>query len=506
MNKIFAFLCLILSHHLVAQDFPGYRTGNYTGVNGVFYNPANIADSRYRWDFNLFSLNTSVGNNQASFKLKNIGDTFKDDSLINQFIGKDAGTTSGQVNASIHGPSLMFNTGKKGAIALSSRARVMMNAIDIDGKLADKIVGDRDHDAGLPYSIHSPHHMRVNVNAWSEFGLSYARILSDKGKHFFKGGITLKYLAGVANGYLNISNLNATIDEESISGDTYLQNASGRMEIGLGGINISEFDAGKLTSFQSTGFGSDIGFVYEYRPDHGKYRIDSNNWRRDVNKYKFRIGLALLDVGAVKYKRDMQRSGIYDIGISGTEKLYLDQFDEIEIDSLRNFFENNPQFFTAAAGNQKNYKAGLPTTLQIDADYNLHRGFYISMAAQLSLVNTKSKPYNSLYYSSIALTPRYERRAMGVYVPISYNALTNFNAGVSLRMGPLFIGSGSVLTALMGHSKQADVHVGLRFGGLQKDKLKMTEKKEKKAARKAKKEEPNDDTKDDGREVRSRGL
>jgi hypothetical protein len=40
------------------------------------------------------------------------------------------------------------------------------------------------------------------------------------------------------------------------------------------------------------------------------------------------------------------------------------------------------------------------------------------------------------------------------------------NAGLSLRLGPLFIGSGSVLSALVGSSKQADVYVGFHFGRL----------------------------------------
>ena len=489
MNKYLVLILLAISQTVSAQDFPGYRAGNYTGVNGVFFNPANIADSRYRWDFNLFSLSTSVGNNQASFKLKNIADTFNDDSLIHQFIGKNAGASSGNVSANIHGPSLLFNTGKKGAIALTSRARVMINAIDIDGKLADKIMEDSENDPELPYTINSASNMRVSVNAWSEFGLSYGRVLKDSGKHFFKGGITVKYLAGVANGYVNIDKLKATIDEDPVDFDGYMQNASGRMELGLGGINISDFDADKLTSFQSTGFGADIGFVYEYRPDHEKYKLDSTSWRRDLNKYKFRIGLALLDIGSIKYERDMQRSGAYDININGAEKLYLRQFDEVEIDSLKGFFDKNPQFFTPAAGNnEKNYKVGLPTTLHIDADYHFHRGFYVNLSGQLSLVNTKNKPYNSQYYSSFSLTPRFEGRGIGLYLPLSYNKLTNFNVGVSLRLGPLFIGSGSLLTALMSDSKQADVHVGLRFGGLQKNKEKKMDKREKKAERKAMKE------------------
>ncbi len=480
---IFFFL-LHLSQSILAQDFSGYRAGNYTGVNGVFFNPANIADSRYRWDFNLFSLNTGVGNNQASFNLKNISETFNGDSLINKFIGKDAGTSSGNVNATIHGPSVLFNTGKKAAFAFTSRARVMMNAVDIEGKLVDKILNDLANDPELPYTVNSSENMRVLVNGWSEFGVSYARILKEEGKHFLKGGLSLKYLAGVANGYMQLNGLKATINEDPINFDPYFSNTTGRLQLALGGIDIADFDLSKLTSFKSTGVGADIGFVYEYRPDVEKYHRNDSGWRHDLNKYKLRIGIALLDIGSNKYTRDVQRSGAYDINITGSERLYTTQFEGLEIDSLKNFFDKNSQYFSPAPGNNDaSYKVGLPTTLQIDADYHFHRGFYMSLAGQLSLLSTSNKPYNSQYYSALSLTPRYEGRGFGLYVPLSYNQLTSFNAGVSLRMGPFFIGSGSVLTALMGNSKQADVHLGLRFGSLQKNKEKKQTKQERKATK-----------------------
>ena len=68
---------------------------------------------------------------------------------------------------------------------------------------------------------------------------------------------------------------------------------------------------------------------------------------------------------------------------------------------------------------------------------------------------------------------------MGIYLPVNYNELTSFNAGLSVRLGPLFVGSGSLLTAMLGESKQADFHFGLRFGGLQKNKAKKGNKKDK---------------------------
>src|SRR5687768_4648715 len=188
---------------LKAQEFSGYRTGNYTGVNSVFFNPATIADSRYRFDINLLSIGTSAGNNQASFNVKNTINAFDADSLNNQLFGKDAGPSNGLVNVDIRGLSFMVSAGKM-SFALTTRGRVMSNISDIDGKLVNQVMNDFNDDSQLPYTISSNSNMRMNVNAWSEYGLSIAGVLGEEGPHFIKGGFTFKYLAGVGNGYINI--------------------------------------------------------------------------------------------------------------------------------------------------------------------------------------------------------------------------------------------------------------------------------------------------------------
>ncbi len=66
----------------------------------------------------------------------------------------------------------------------------------------------------------------------------------------------------------------------------------------------------------------------------------------------------------------------------------------------------------------------------------------------------------------MSFTPRFEGSHFGVYLPLSYNEVSKFNAGISFRVGPVFFGSGSVFTALFDKSKQADVHFGINFGGL----------------------------------------
>jgi len=68
---VLAILCLCVFSGY-AQTYPGYRTGDYTGVNGVFFNPANIADSRYKWDINVFAIDGFVGTNKSGLRFSDI--------------------------------------------------------------------------------------------------------------------------------------------------------------------------------------------------------------------------------------------------------------------------------------------------------------------------------------------------------------------------------------------------------------------------------------------------
>ena len=465
MRKLYSLTAsLLLFFVSFSQELPGFRAGNYAGVNSVFFNPANIVDSRFRYDFNLLTFSSSIGNNKASFNLNDITTAFDTENLINQLFSSTGGFSSAMGNVDLRGPSLMFNTGQKMSIALTTRARAMVNVIDFDGGLGKQLMDDSDDDIQLPYSISSNADMQFKANAWTELGFSVARVLSNKEKNFFKAGVTLKYLNGAGNGYLNISQLKSTLNEDAM-GDVYLSNSTGRIALGFGGIQLGEdFEPADFTQFNNTGFGADIGLVYEHRPEYDKMQEDGKPLN-SRNKYKYKIGAALLDLGRIRYQKDMQRSGAYTIDITGNERFYLKDMEEI--DGFNDVFKSRPQYFTPASSNtEASYKVSLPSTLQLEFDYYIKGNIYANLAAQLPLSGTSE--FNPRNYTSFTITPRYEGKGIGLNLPINYNSLTDFNAGISFRLGPLFIGSGSVLTALMGSSKQADVHVGLHIAGLRK--------------------------------------
>jgi outer membrane protein OmpA-like peptidoglycan-associated protein len=456
-----------------AQDFPGYRTGNYNGVNGVFFNPANVVDSRYRWDVNLLSISANVGSNNAEYRVKDIGNMFKNDStLMNQLFPSSGKPTNALGNVALNLPSVMFNINSKNSMAVTTRFRALVNADDVDSRLVNAIRNNQI-DFGNGYTVQSNTNSRLNVNGWGEVGLTYGHVFMDKGKHFFKAGITPRYIWGVGNDYARINNLTGTLKTGN-DGDTYLNGpASGTFGVGSGGLHIDKnMGINELTQVNGKGWGGDIGFVYEFRPDYAQFKNADGSWMRDKTKYKLKIGASLLDYGKIKFDRNMDASGGYNVNVPTGVGYDLANLKGNNIgDIKKSIDETGGAYFTKNANEQSaTYKVSLPTTVQLDVDYRVANHFYVNAMGILSTVKNNDKVYNSKYYNSITVTPRYEGRVFDFYLPVSYNALTKFNAGAGFRVGPVFAGTGSGLSALITKSKQADVYFGVHLGILHKAK------------------------------------
>src|SRR5664279_1135995 len=148
ISTIFAFGC---ATQLFSQTYPGYRTGNYTGVNGVFFNPANIADNRFKWDINLIAVNGFVGTDQGGLKFSDITKSFNAGDLKSNLL---KGHT--QLNSldyvDILGPSFMLSVSPKTSIALTTRSRVFANVKDVNGDLANAIIDPENSGITTPVS------------------------------------------------------------------------------------------------------------------------------------------------------------------------------------------------------------------------------------------------------------------------------------------------------------------------------------------------------------------
>ncbi|MEI9933406.1 MAG: hypothetical protein WDM71_00795 [Ferruginibacter sp.] len=238
-----------------AQSFPGYSSENYSGVNGVFFNPANVVDSRYRWNFNLISFNTTLTNDYATIKTS---DLFKSNSNTDSILTKKQnGNANLLADIDIHGPSLMFKINSKSSLALTTRGRLMFNTDNVPADLLNA-VGNDSSGINFPDTIHA-NKFGMTGNAWLEFGITYGRILMKDAKHTFRGGITLKYLAGIGSGYFSINNFSSIIDNhQSSNNDYYIRTQTpAQIAYGIGGfqdLNNIKFQ------LNGSGVGADIGY------------------------------------------------------------------------------------------------------------------------------------------------------------------------------------------------------------------------------------------------------
>jgi outer membrane protein OmpA-like peptidoglycan-associated protein len=437
-----------------AQSYLGYYHDNYAGVQTVLFNPASIADSRFKTDINLFSLSTAVGNDMYAV---NFSDAFKSDYDFDSQAKKSFTSSNNAImNLDLMGPAFMFNIAPKQTLAIYTRARAFVNLGGVNGELINEITKEDNKEDFTSLPLGNPNFIG---NSWGEFGLSYAAVLYQKGQHFLKGGITAKYLQGVANAHFKGDGINLEYDENEITPGSSTYTSTGTATYGTS----QDFENNPNIEIDSAskGFGLDLGLVYEWRPDFDTTKKDVSNFK-ELNKYKLRFGLSLTDLGSIKYEKGISKS--YDLNTTVTQ----DDFDNAEtFDAFLS--DNYPE--TIINGT---VKSKLPTAIHADLDWNMHKKFYLNVNGDFSMVSNKTLNQNSIE-NRFSVTPRYESRWLSFYVPVSFMQYSGAQMGAGLRTGIFFIGSGSVLSNTFAkESKSTDFHLGLKIPFYQK-KIKDTD-------------------------------
>lgn len=440
MRTIYFLLLFLAVNLLSAQSYIGFLSDNYSGIHSVTLNPANVTSSKFRSEINLASVNANVNNDYVSTGFSDLFDDFEDfgDEDLNPMDNNNF-----TISADILGPSFMFNLSPKHSIGLMSRARTILNVVEIKGELFDAF--EDDFDSSNDFSL-SEDEFTSTLHGWAEIGLVYGRTLIDKEHHFLKGGATLKFLVGAGNAYIRGSNLTVDFDEDGFGANNGAIATTGIIQYGSSqGINEDGEDTDFEIDAGSTGFGADIGFIYEWRPDE----VDLEN--ESSANYKLKFGLSITDIGSINYKNAEAYS--YDI----TEVV-----DEATFESQESFEDKLDNLYTRISTDGVT-KVKLPTALHITADYNLDTQFFVNLRTDLSLRKATEINTNKID-NVVVVTPRFERKWFSFFMPLSVMQYSGFNAGFGFRAGPLFVGSSTVLTNLISSkSKAVNAYVGLKI-------------------------------------------
>jgi len=461
---IFVFFAKVDSN---AQHFLGMHTTSFGGVTNVNYNPA-IADNHYKFDMNLISFGFTVNNNYlgADKNLLFHPKTFTESNIKENLNGKDKRAFIG---TQTQGPlSFLFSWGKnksnKNAIALTYHHNLIVNADNLNeiwvrtfyhgmGKKGNDIINFLGKDF-------VGQHVDVKAASWIDVGLTYSRVVLDKDKHMLKVGGTLKYLLGTHSVYAYSNGFDYkfnTLDSVTITNGSGGYGRSGYVGQGT-------FTADQL--FQTKGsIGLDLGAVYEYRPkkEEHTYDMDCKKWYKLwQERYKFAVGASIIDMGKLNFKdntvaKDFKTNDANTIHGDYTTYWELVRTKINSIESIDNVVDTR-----FIANNRKAINIWLPTTFNAYFDWNIWKGFGINAAATIThnLAKDRSQVHRASIYS---LTPKYESKWYGLALPLSIDANSHFQAGLNIRLGPLFIGSSDMIGMLAKKYRyNADIYLGLK--------------------------------------------
>lgn len=462
MKKIILLLLALTSIKITeAQLHMGLHSDNYAGIYNINFQPADIVDSRYRFDMNIFETEFNTTNNYLGVKKRAMysndtipnGTTFSDYNMTERLNGKIK-KFSMESNTMVP-LSFYFQFGKnmKNAIGLSSRLRLNTSVYGVEEDFAQQIYSGLEITDLYNVTMENKN-LSVQTAAWSEVGITYGREIIDLGEHYVKGAFTGKINQGFASLSLFSDNLNASFPTDSTAS---VVNSDVTYDLSTNFLDFSTSGDPSIDFKLKPTFSADFGFVYEWRPnveDH-KYELDGNPNKLNPkeNKYKLKASLAFTDIGFLKFERSpYSRTLKADFSDVPTEELgrLVEDFGDGGLASIDSAFTNSASNLGTSVSNPGgNYLMRLPFKINAMVDYHIWKGFYVNATASIA-PNFKKDEIKNTGLSQYSITPRYEHRWVGVQLPMSIDGIGRGHVGLGLRAGPFVLGTSDIIPLVAG--------------------------------------------------------
>ncbi|PUZ27117.1 hypothetical protein GA0116948_10491 [Chitinophaga costaii] len=461
MRRLFTvFLLFIPTSIALAQTFGGYSTSPDAGIYGILTNPATAASTHFKWDVNIAGASAALGNTYAGFAKS----ALRTDSLK---LGTDyfPDTTSNLyqfawAQADILMPSVMYSIDETQSLAFTWRVRGAANWGPFSPRLLNFATVHFPNSQYIGQTLDMGH-VAGTFNTWNEFGFTYARVLMESTFSRIKGGVTLKYLSGIASGYAIVSNTTLRLNSPTsmtIDGGHlvygYTENLARESHPDEHYYNLGRYP----------GVGADIGFTWEWRPDSeggdGADYGGNDYFNDDADAYRLRIGVSVTDIGGINYNNDLYNTSL------NLDKPDIDPrlLNKSRGESYKHWSNRVKQYFTNDPVQRSSYYMQLPTALHLSADYQFGGGWALSGNAVFGLNTNAKTDFRNNMITIAQLTPRYEHGWWSAFLPMSVNRYQGVDVGMGLRLGPVILGSGSIFSDLASsHIKRADFFLAVRL-------------------------------------------
>jgi len=428
------------------EHFSGISTSQRVGIINAGINPAELGNLETSYDIHIFSTSIKASSNKVGFS-----DLFDDSTNLKNrlFAGEEAANLS--FDGEIYGPSIAFAYEKWG-FAFTTKANAKLDVVDVDDDLGNALTRSVINSFFVgSTTVSNNYNQRLSGTSWGEIGLSAARNLYDEGDHKLNVGATFKLLFPGSYANFGADKFNGTINNSL--GRVTLTNTVANLNIAYSGNlgnDFTEFgDYAKSLYGKLNGVAADLGANYQLKDSDGSH-------------YRLNLGIAIRNMGGMTFKSANNSATNYVLNIQGTDTLELNQFQNTKSMTEAERLLLNSGFLNKNTNDKKDFKVKLPTLFSGYADVKIVTSFYVTLFTQQRL---KKNEDNDQITSQnvISLTPRYTLKNYEIYVPFSHNELSGIAGGLGLRVYGFYIGSGSIITALLSDGKQADAYMGYSF-------------------------------------------
>jgi len=425
------------------QSMYGMTLDNYAGVNNIGINPSGIQNSKTWLDIQFLGAGQFIQNDYL-YQQKS------DYSFLHFFQGGYRWPTHSEgygtevrtfyhydnlrpknayISNQVLGPSAMLIWGRH-AFAVTTSFRNVVSVHDMPYDLANFFY------LGLNYRPQQ----KINYNdirpfsfaqmAWAEIGLTYSYEVYGRGFNRINAGISVKRLLGYAGVYARSSNVNYTVIDDSTMQITNLN-----AEMGLSvPVNYNTNAISGTNAFRGGGFGVDLGITYTRLIKPHQEQYFTRFCEQHYEDYLYRVGLALVDAGAIRFNSNAQKVAI------DNRSSYWDQLTRIKFSSINQMIDTiSIKFYgdRKAARVADKFTLWLPSVLSVQFDYHLTAFTYVNA----SLIYPVSFSRISVQRpAELSLTPRYERRWLEVSLPVSLYDWYLPRVGLAVRVYGVTLG------------------------------------------------------------------
>jgi hypothetical protein len=431
----------ITLNQLRAQERYGITLSNFGGINTATINPSFTVNSKTFLDVNFLTAGLTIENNFV-FYHKN---DFKFSELLranpnlptNEVRGEGLDYSlkyqnlTGLAYVEALGPSFSLNIGKH-AGGLFTRTVAASSFVNVPQDLGVLLFEGIRYKPLYGKEISG---QKINVDAlgWSEIGLNYSYNYLSGYYNNWSVGINIKQLLGYSGAYLSADDLKLNVvNRDTVDITNILANIGYSLPINYGSNGYSR----TKPLFLGKGIGLDFGFTFRRNLDFAPMGRVTRYCESYFQPYRYKLGVAVSGLGNIHFNKNTREHTFEN------RSALWENIDTTEFRNINDFFENLSSVFYgdphSLPTEEDSMIVGLPTVLNLNADYQYFPNWYLS---GMLVLPVKSSDYQLMFPKKALLGIRYETDDLEFNFSSSFFNFQKLHIGFFVRYKYFSIGT-----------------------------------------------------------------